>query len=83
MEYLELAEGLKPVIKDTIEKLINFGPELMAVFSSLVSGTVDLRIQAVSQFEAAGFTREEAIYMTMDEWWGLKNLSSKKKRKND
>ena len=81
MECLELAEDLKPVLKNTIEKLVGFGPELKTVFSALCGGMADLRIEIVQKFEDAGFSREEAIYLTMDEWWGFRRLSSEKKEK--
>ena len=48
------------------------GPELRNLLESIADGWVDIRIRAVERFEKAGFSREEAIFMTMDEWWGTK-----------
>jgi len=78
MEFINNADELKPVVEKVSKALQSFGPEIYELCNRTVLGYVDLRIAAVKRFEDAGFTREEAIYMTMDEWWGLRKLSNKK-----
>jgi len=72
-EYIELLadlvdnqEEIKPLIQKGISLLKSYAPELKEVLDSVIDYTIERRIKSVHLFEKAGFTREEAIILSMD-----------------
>jgi len=70
-EIHENAEEWRPVVGKMIGILNSYGPELRSVVRSILMATVELKIEMVRKYEAAGFTTEQAIMMTMDEWFSV------------
>jgi hypothetical protein len=79
---MEHEEELRPIIEKAASVLESYGPLLKKLLSEVIMASVDMRAEAVARLEAKGFSREEAIYMTMDQWWGMRqSLSGQKKHK--
>jgi len=66
LAFISVAEEYKPVIKEGIKFIAGMGTEVAPVMENLRSFLVDGRIKSVRQYEAAGFTRKEAILLTID-----------------
>jgi len=82
VELVERAEELKPVVAEIIKAVKSYGPELFDLMSGLAIGSVDIRVACVKRFEELGFTRQDAIAMTMDQWYQFsKSLNNTKKNK--
>lgn len=93
-DLLELAEAMKEIDEyrlvagTIIDKALECGPELRRVLSAFVIGMTDLKIEAIRHYEDNGFTREQAMLLTMDSWKfffeGLKsaNVSHRKVEKS-
>jgi hypothetical protein len=83
LEFLDNIEDFRPVIKQIIDTIKSFGPELGELPEKLRSYMVKSRIKSVAQYEDAGFNREEAIAMTMADMIqfdrALNKASNKKK----
>ena len=74
------AEELRPMVEEVLKALKSYGPELKGLFSDLNDGLTDLKIATIKRYQDAGFTREEAILLTCDQWAQLvKNMNSNKK----
>lgn len=71
LEMMEAEAEFRPVIKKGLEIIKSYGPDLKDLFRGIILGTVDLKIEAIAKCESAGFTREEAIFLVMDEWFAV------------
>lgn len=70
LEFLSLiedAEEFRPLVKLTVEKVLSFGPEVKPLFEATGNYLIERRIDSIRKFEAAGFSREEAILLTLDQ----------------
>ena len=81
---LEMEEAFRPVIKKAISTIKEYGPEIYDVAEKIVLATAELRIKQIQKYEEGGFSREDAINMTMDEWYAMarmaRNMSGNKKQ---
>ena len=68
----ESNKEVRPIVERGIKILLSYGPELRNVFDAVGDYTVERRLRSLKLFQEGGCTREEAIYMTMDEWWATK-----------
>lgn len=82
LEYLGMAEELRPVAEKLVETIISYGPYLRKIVEAASNATIEMRISHVRKFEDAGFTREEAIFLTMDEWWGYRRMINENSQKS-
>lgn len=67
IEILNEAEAIRPLVKGVITVLKSFSSELKDIPESISSWVVANRVRAIKQYEAAGFTRDDAILMTLDD----------------
>ena len=74
-EYLELGKLFKPIISDSIDVIQEYGPEIRKLFSGIVDGIVDMKIQAIKRYDSNGFSRTEAILLTIDSFSALSKLT--------
>jgi predicted house-cleaning noncanonical NTP pyrophosphatase (MazG superfamily) len=85
LEVIGQAESYRPVVQQAVDALKKYGPEIKDLFQGIQLGIIDIRAEVIKRLqEVHGFTKEEAIYITMDEWWGmkksLKNTGSNKSK---
>lgn len=61
------AESLRPAVRSIVDALKTFGPELGELFDEVGDYLVDRRANSVKRLMGEhGFTREEAITLTLD-----------------
>jgi len=79
-EYVELIQVLTDNVEEFREPIgkaaaavRSFGPEVYGLCEAVVLGAADLKAAAVKRYvETHGFTREEAILLTLDQWQQMK-----------
>ena len=75
------AEEFRPLVEEVIKALKSYGPDVKAFLSDINDGITDLKIATFTRYQDAGFTREEAVAMTCDQWnqmtSNLKNANKK------
>ena len=81
LETISMLDDVKPLVQSAIKSIQAYGPEVREFFGGMQMAIVEMRIDAIKRYESAGFTREEAIYMTMDEWFAYRRLLSNHKTK--
>ena len=81
LELVTQAEALRLVIENVAKSLEGCGPTLRGLFGKMTLAMVDMRADAVAHLEAKGFTRPEAIEMTMDEWGAIRRSLNQRKGK--
>ena len=81
-ELLESAEEFKPLVKLTIKVLNDFAVEFKETGIALNKWIVESRIRAIKHYEEAGFTKEEAMLLTIDDWAKYEKLMLKAKWEN-
>jgi len=83
LEIMEAEAELRPIIKKGLEIIKSYGPDLKNLLQGIIFGSVDLKMAAIARYEANGFTREEAMFLVMDEWFAIarnaKTINSGKK----
>lgn len=67
IEMLNEAEAIRPLVQGVITVLKSFSGELKDIPEAFSGWVVANRIRAIKQYEAAGFTRDDAILMTLDD----------------
>lgn len=65
-EACKEVENLKPLLKLVLETIEYFGPEFATIPDDIIDWIVARRIKTIALYEESGFTREEAILMTLD-----------------
>ena len=68
------AEEFRPIVKQVIEIVGDFGGELKPLLESVRGFIVESRIASIHQFMNADFTKKEAITMTMDEAFAVRRI---------
>ena len=82
LELTSSIDEIKPVVHAVINAVKSFGPESYDLLLGLAIGSVDIRTACVKRFEENGFTRQQAIDMTMDQWYQFsKSMNSANKKK--
>jgi len=66
IELMDDAENFRPVVKKGIDILKSYGPEARELFNMLIDGIVDSKVRMVRGFEYAGFSRGDAITLTLN-----------------
>jgi len=62
-------EDFRPEVKQIVSAVKSFGPELYSLCEGIVLSSVDLKAACIKRYiEEHGFTRQEAILMTLDSW---------------
>jgi len=82
LEVLGQAEEFRPIIRQVLDVLKSFSSEIQEIPNAILDWAVEQRIAAVKKYEEAGFSREEAILMTLDDALAQRKLASSFKYKN-
>ena len=71
-QYKPLVDGIKEVVKEYV-------PDLKDLMQSAAVGLIDIKADCVAHMESRGFSHEEAIMMTCDQWSAIaRNMSNNK-----
>ena len=74
-------ENIKPLVKKGIEVVEELCKEFKDPINKLSDFFVHRRIRSVELYAKAGFSRKDAILMTMDDMNGLKKLTENMDKK--
>ena len=69
---LEEAEALRPIVRLFLDALKSYGSEIREIPEAMSDWLVKRTIKHVKTFEDAGFTRDEAILLTIDLKYSLR-----------
>jgi hypothetical protein len=70
-EVLEMEAELRPLIKRGFEIIESYGPECQELLNGVALGITNTKIRQIEHLISSGFTREEAILLTMDMWFAI------------
>jgi len=76
-ELSKEAENFKPVVAEAVDALLLFGPEVSKLFESITDGLADLKMRMIDRFKSRGYTKAEAITMTLDTFQTLVKCTNK------
>jgi hypothetical protein len=76
-EILSEAESFRPIVDLAVDAIISFGPEIKKFVDAFSRGLVSNRIASVEQYVAAGFSRDDAIIMTLDDVFSVRKMTDK------
>ena len=68
---LEIISEFKPAAAGIVESIQQYGPEVKELFGGIVDGMCDLTIRAFANYITAGFSREEALLLVINNKLGL------------
>ena len=74
MAIINSAEEFRPIVQQVIKTVLSIGPEIQPVLEGMRSFLVQSRIKSIAEYERAGFTREDAITMTLDEAFAIRRV---------
>jgi hypothetical protein len=77
IEVLSEAETFKPLVKAFLDTVDSFGEELEHLPKKFSRWLVKNRIESIAMYEDAGFSREDAITMTLDDVWAFRKIGKK------
>ena len=69
LSIIDSAEELRPIVSSGLKLLRSFSSELKDITDDMRDYIIDSRIASIRRLEDAGFSREDAINITMDEWY--------------
>jgi hypothetical protein len=73
-ELLEDVESFRPTIKLIIDAVKSYGPELAELPERFCVWVVKRRIQNIKMYEEAGFSKKDAITMTLDDVFAVRRI---------
>ena len=76
-------ENIKPLVKKGVEIVEEFCQEFKDPINKLSDFFVYRRIRSVKLYAKAGFSKKDAILMTLDDMNGLKKLTESVNKKNN
>ena len=79
IEILSEAEAFRPVVRSLLDTIKSFGPEIEELPKIGIKWVVERRIESVKRYEEAGFSREDAVTMTLDDVWAFRRSLNKVK----
>lgn len=82
MQIIEAADEFVPVVKVAVEKSNNLLSELRPLLDNFIDYIVDSKIKMVNKYVDNGFTKDEAILMTLDQWTAFFNNFKNSQSKN-
>jgi len=65
-EIKGIAEEARPLVKEVIELLQSFGPEIKSLLTGMALGSVDITIAMIKRYEEAGFSTEQSIRLVIN-----------------
>ena len=74
VELLKEAESYRPGVRMILDAVKSYGPELAEIPEALGNWIVDNRIKHVKRYEDAGFSKQDAIDMTLDDVWAIRRV---------
>ena len=64
-----LIKKAHPAISEAMSALRDYGPEVFALAEAATAATVDIKAGMIKRYvEKHGFTKQEAIILTLDSW---------------
>lgn len=82
LEVLGQVEEFRLIIRQVLDALKSLSPEIQEIPNAILDWAVKRRIASVKKYEEAGFSREEAILMTLDDTLAQRRMASIFKYKN-
>lgn len=67
VEILSEAESFRPIVRQAVDFVKAFCPEIREIPEAFCEWLVKNRIKHVEMYEKAGFSRDDAITMTLDD----------------
>lgn len=81
LELVQLAKTFKPIISETLDEVLDdYGPELGKVVTRLRTFIVEETIASIEQYEYAGFSREQAIQLSLNTKLSLEDAIKRMKK---
>lgn len=84
IQIIEIADEFVPIVKKGVEKSNTLLREFRPLIDNFVDYIADSKIKMINKYLDSGFSRDEAILMTLDQWAAfsnsLKNSQSKKSK---
>ncbi len=71
LELMELEAEFRPVFKRGLEIIRSYGPDLNELVLNMSIAIAENKMAVIGKYEAAGFSREEAIMLVQDEWFAI------------
>lgn len=72
---LQTAETFRPVVRLFLDTLKSYSEEIKEIPEAFSRWLVKNRIDSIKQYEAAGFSRNDAVLMTLDDIYGLRKAN--------
>lgn len=78
IELIDSAEDFKPIVKRVLEVIKLYGPELKEATDMAIDGLSNAKMRMFKNIHNNGFTREEALYLTINVFNDLSKINTKK-----
>jgi len=66
MDAIKALDVFRPMVSEIIDKIMDYGPELEKLTEAVRKAVVRNQIASIKEYEDAGFTRAEAILLTIN-----------------
>lgn len=83
LEIIGQAEAFRPIVKQVLDTLKSFSGELREIPEAVGKWLVNNRINSIRQYEEAGFDRDDAIVMTLDDVFAVRKILDKHNKNNN
>ena len=67
MSMVEMSENFKPVVSSVVDTIQEHSKILKPLIDSLIDYTIESKIKTIEAFQNAGFTKQEAILLSIDQ----------------
>ena len=77
LELVSNVEAFKPLVRAVLDALKSYSDELKEIPEAITRWAVATRIETIKQYEAAGFSREDAVLLTLDAVYAASKISER------
>ena len=78
-ELLQEADSFKPLAQMAADAIVSFGPQFSTLFGAMALGLAKMNAAVFNYYIANGFSREEAMLLTIDHKIDRVNISKSMK----
>lgn len=78
LEFLTELKEFRPMILQIVNEIEKYGPDIHQILNKMSLSMVDIKAAMIKKYQKEGFTRKEAILLTIDSATALQKAFSVK-----
>jgi hypothetical protein len=79
IKILEEPESLQPIVNQAKKVIDLYAPEINSIMDRALMAICESKVKVIRYYESEGFTKDDALLLVMDQWYGIARAMESKK----